>query len=72
MLCSEELEECGTRAEDGISVYRSFHKSWFESDSSVHNSLGSSSSVKGQDFAYIYTVKQLRFIYIFIKERSQE
>lgn len=51
MLCSEE--EYGTRAEDGISVYRLFHKSWFESDSSVHNSLGSSSSVKRYDFVYI-------------------
>ena len=51
MLCSEE--EHGTRAEDGISVYRLFHKSWFESDNSVHNSLGSSSSVKRYDFVYI-------------------
>ena len=51
VLCSEK--EYGTRAEDGISVYRLFHKSWFESDSSVHNSLGSSSSLKRYDIVYI-------------------
>lgn len=51
MLCSEK--EYGARAEDGISAYRLFHKSWFESDSSVHNSLGGSSSIKWYDFVYI-------------------